>query len=136
MNKQSGATFYPQIVAHAVIGSKAGQHSIGKIAYPSADTDRDFRISVSESLRVIELYNVRSGTVRTGQYRVQIGSEDGFATAPQSLSPSRSTSARWTLLTILKRPDSGGLRFAANPSSPQLATGNRVRHLNIRSFAP
>ena len=33
------------------------------------DTDRDQQISLSELLRVIELYNNREGTQRTGAYR-------------------------------------------------------------------
>jgi len=46
----------------------------------SADTDRDSRISLSELTRVIELYNTRNGTVRTGCYRVDATNlEDGFA---------------------------------------------------------
>jgi hypothetical protein len=45
----------------------------------SADTDRNFRISLAELTRVIELYNTRLGTARTGRYRVQAGTEDGFA---------------------------------------------------------
>lgn len=43
-----------------------------------ADTDGDFRINLSELLRVIELYNTRFGTTRTGAYRVQDGTDDGF----------------------------------------------------------
>jgi hypothetical protein len=31
---------------------------------------------------VIELYNFREGTTRTGRYHVQPGTEDGFATGP------------------------------------------------------
>jgi hypothetical protein len=31
---------------------------------------------------VIELYNVRSGTTRTGAYHAQGGTEDGFAPGP------------------------------------------------------
>lgn len=45
----------------------------------SADTDKNLRISLVELTRVIELYNTRLGTVRTGRYRVQDGTEDGFA---------------------------------------------------------
>ncbi len=48
----------------------------------SADSDRDGKLSLFELTRVIELYNVRSGTVRTGQYRVSAGTEDGFAPGP------------------------------------------------------
>ena len=47
--------------------------------YHSADTNRDGRFSLLELTRVIELYNVRSGTLRTGAYRLLAGSEDGFA---------------------------------------------------------
>jgi hypothetical protein len=39
-------------------------------------------LSLAELTRVIELYNYRSGTVRTGQYHVLAGSEDGFAPGP------------------------------------------------------
>jgi hypothetical protein len=48
----------------------------------SADTNRDGRIGLLELTRVIELYNYRSGTSRTGQYHVQEGTEDGFAPGP------------------------------------------------------
>ena len=47
--------------------------------FHSADIDGDFRLSLSELLRVIELYNTRFGTTRTGRYRVAAGTEDGFA---------------------------------------------------------
>ncbi len=47
-------------------------------AYHSADTNRDWRLSLSELLRVIELYNTRSGTQRTGRYQVAEGTADGF----------------------------------------------------------
>jgi hypothetical protein len=48
----------------------------------AADSDRDGKLSLFELTRVIELYNFRSGTVRTGAYRVQNGTEDGFAPGP------------------------------------------------------
>jgi hypothetical protein len=32
--------------------------------------------------RVIELYNTRTGTTRNGQYKLQPGTEDGFAPNP------------------------------------------------------
>ncbi len=45
----------------------------------TADTDRDFQLSLFELTRVIELYNTRHGTVRTGAYRVDAANlEDGF----------------------------------------------------------
>jgi hypothetical protein len=48
----------------------------------SADTSRDGRISLFELTRVIELFNTRAGSVRTGAYHVQAGTEDGFAPGP------------------------------------------------------
>ena len=50
--------------------------------YHTADSNRDGTISFSELTRLIELFNYRSGTVRTGQYHVQAGTEDGFAPGP------------------------------------------------------
>jgi hypothetical protein len=51
--------------------------------YHSADTNHDFRLSLTELLRVIELYNTRNGTVRTGAYSVdQNNLEDGFSADP------------------------------------------------------
>ena len=46
--------------------------------YHSADEDRNGEHSLLELTRVIELFNYRSGTTRTGQYHVQAGTEDGF----------------------------------------------------------
>jgi hypothetical protein len=46
----------------------------------SADTDRNFRISLLELTRVIELYNTRNGATRTGSYALALAAtEDGFA---------------------------------------------------------
>lgn len=50
--------------------------------YHSADTNRDGALSLFELTRVIELFNTRRGTVRTGQYHLKPGSEDGFAPGP------------------------------------------------------
>ncbi|MCR9062277.1 MAG: hypothetical protein NXI02_33525, partial [Rhodobacteraceae bacterium] len=47
--------------------------------FHSADTNHDYRLDLGELLRVIELYNVRQGTERTGRYREQSGTVDGFA---------------------------------------------------------
>lgn len=47
-------------------------------AFHSADTDHDWKISLPELLRVIELFNYRSGTARTGDYHVEVGTDDGF----------------------------------------------------------
>jgi hypothetical protein len=48
----------------------------------TADTNRDGRIGLLELTRVIELYNYRTGGSRTGQYKPQAGTEDGFAAGP------------------------------------------------------
>lgn len=48
----------------------------------TADSNKDGRISLLELTRVIELYNYRAGTVRTGQYKVKVGTEDGFEVGP------------------------------------------------------
>jgi hypothetical protein len=55
---------------------------VGPATYHAADTDHNWRLSLLELTRVIELYNYRVGTSRTGQYHVQAGSEDGFAPGP------------------------------------------------------
>ena len=47
--------------------------------YHLADTNRDGRISLSELLRIIELYNTRTGSTRTGSYHRAAGTVDGFA---------------------------------------------------------
>ncbi len=49
-----------------------------QITTHSADSDADFHIGLVELTRVIELYNSRHGTTRTGRYRIQEGTEDGF----------------------------------------------------------
>ena len=50
--------------------------------YHSADTNRDALLGLIELTRVIELYNVRAGTARTGAYHLQADTEDGFAPGP------------------------------------------------------
>ncbi len=52
------------------------------MVYHSADANRDGLLDLVEMARVIELYNTRTGNTRTGQYRVQPGTEDGFAPNP------------------------------------------------------
>jgi hypothetical protein len=64
-------------------------------AWHAADTNRDFRLSLGELTRVIELYNARNGTVRTGAYVIQDGTEDGFATDPTRASGVTATLVRF-----------------------------------------
>ncbi len=51
--------------------------------YHSADSNQDAKLSLSELLRVIELYNYREGTTRTGAYKADPTTTDGFTTGPR-----------------------------------------------------
>jgi hypothetical protein len=88
----------------ALVGFKFGDTAIQMTAKPdplmagfshSADTAHDFRIGLLELTRVIELYNTRNGTVRTGCYKVQDGTEDGFIADPARASGSSATLGRY-----------------------------------------
>jgi hypothetical protein len=84
----AGTTGAQQISAMAIV--RVGDAVVQRVAAPnplgvpqftthSADTDADFRISLLELTRVIQLYNTRSGTTRTGAYVAAGGvTEDGF----------------------------------------------------------
>lgn len=63
-------------------GTRAGTAAASLSRYHSADANRDGSISLIELTRTIALYNYRSGTIRTGEYRLQAGTEDGFAPGP------------------------------------------------------
>jgi hypothetical protein len=67
------------------------------VAHPhTADLNGDFRITLVELTRVIELYNTRKGTVRTGAYRVDDRGEDGFsADEERSRGPAASLLTRY-----------------------------------------
>jgi hypothetical protein len=52
------------------------------VRYHSGDSNRDGKLGLLELTRVIELYNYRVGGVRTGQYKVKFGTEDGFDPGP------------------------------------------------------
>jgi hypothetical protein len=64
--------------------TRPGATTVTLTRYHAADSNRDARISLVELTRVIELFNYRVGTARTGQYRVLAGTEDGFAPGPSS----------------------------------------------------
>jgi len=55
---------------------------VSLVRYHSADSSRDGKISLTELTRVIEIYNYRQGTTRTGQYKMTAGTEDGFSPGP------------------------------------------------------
>jgi hypothetical protein len=61
-----------------VDAARAASATVALGAYHSADSDHNGKISLFELTRVIELYNYRTGTTRTGQYHIQVGTEDGF----------------------------------------------------------
>lgn len=96
-----GATTHGLGEFTGVIESTLGSQEINKVADPdglrifhrrpsihSADMDGDMRLGLSELLRMIELYNTRSGTVRTGAYQEYLGSVDGYEPRVTDLSPS------------------------------------------------
>jgi len=82
----------PQAIAAFMVAQQAGAENqllarpdplvIDPVAFHSADSNGDWKISLLELTRVIELYNQRTGTQRNGQYHPQPGTEDGFAPGP------------------------------------------------------
>ncbi len=69
---------------------------VGPAVLHSADTDCSFRINLAELTRVIELYNTRNGTVRTGRYAVAITTtEDGFSPDPATANVATVTLPRY-----------------------------------------
>jgi alpha-tubulin suppressor-like RCC1 family protein len=62
--------------------TRASSATVVLTRYHSADIDHNGKLSLVELTRVIELYNTRAGTTRTGQYHVQAGTEDGYAPGP------------------------------------------------------
>jgi sugar lactone lactonase YvrE len=88
LNVPFGTTGAKEIVALAIHRSSAGvltvlarpdPLSLAELTYHSADTNRDYRFSLLELTRVIELYNARNGSTRTGAYGIATDStEDGF----------------------------------------------------------
>jgi hypothetical protein len=62
--------------------TRSGSTLVTLSRYHTGDSNRDGRFSLLELTRVIELFNTRSGTTRTGQYRLADGTEDGFAPGP------------------------------------------------------
>ncbi len=64
------------------VGAGLGRYHSADTQGATAGSLRDGTINLGELTRVIQLYNTRSGTTRTGQYHVQAGTEDGFAPGP------------------------------------------------------
>ena len=79
LSRRTGA-YVPDLTGEDGFAPNSSATGAGSIArYHDADTSRDAQISLVELTRVIEFYNQRSGAVRTGQYRVSSGTEDGYA---------------------------------------------------------
>jgi len=60
-----------------------------------ADTDQNLSINLLELTRVIELYNTRNGTTRTGAYKIDAAGEDGFNPEPSRLGGAVVTLAKY-----------------------------------------
>ena len=79
LSRRTGA-YLPDVSGEDGFAANPSATGAGKISrYHDADTSRDAQINLIELTRVIEIYNQRSGAVRTGEYRVSSGTEDGFA---------------------------------------------------------
>jgi len=82
LSRRTGA-YLPDVSGEDGFAANPSATGAGKISrYHDADTSRDAQINLIELTRVIEIYNQRSGAVRTGEYRVSSGTEDGFAPGP------------------------------------------------------
>ena len=101
--------------------------SVPQITGHTADTNADFRISLFELTRVIELYNTRNGTVRTGRYAVATtATEDGFAPDP--------VTAPTATVTLTRYHSADTASTAARDAKINLIELTRVIELyNVRS---
>jgi uncharacterized delta-60 repeat protein len=73
----------PQVAALAAPGITSPARTLTILPqFHSADSNRDGRIDLFEIIRVLQLFAYTSGGVRTGEYRTQAGTEDGFAAGP------------------------------------------------------
>lgn len=62
--------------------ARVGGEAATLARYHSADADRNGAIDLTELLFMIELYNYRLGTVRTGQYHLDSSTHEGFKRGP------------------------------------------------------
>ncbi len=92
LNVPLAQTGTPELIALAGVRGAVNQQFLAqpdplvllRLTCHAADTDANFRISLLELTRVIELYNTRHGTVRTGAYAVAaLATEDGYTPAPE-----------------------------------------------------
>ena len=104
LNVPGGAVGTKTLAASAIFRIAAGPLTmmvkpdpltVSAALYHSADTGRDLQIGLVELTRVIELYNTRIGTARTGCYKIESGSEDGFTPESTRTASTVVTLANW-----------------------------------------
>ncbi len=106
-------------------GGVTGKVTVAEGTYHSADINRDNKIDLIEHTRVVELYNYRmetaEGNVRTGEYHIQAGTEDGYVVGPGTQTAGQEHSAdynkNWKIdvdelsrITSLYNAKTGGTR--------------------------
>jgi hypothetical protein len=66
--------------------TRLGNAVVALTRYYCADSNRDGKIDLTELTRLMEIYNTRNGTLRTGLYHAirsgEAASEDGFHPGP------------------------------------------------------
>ncbi len=66
------------------VSDNYAENGLRCMSYHTTDSDHDWRISLSELTRAIEIYNYKSGSTRTGEYHIEFGTEDGYGAGPGS----------------------------------------------------
>ncbi|MBT7057313.1 MAG: hypothetical protein HN976_19625, partial [Lentisphaerae bacterium] len=86
-------------------GDQTGTAHSADTGVLEAPTEPNWRLSQDELMRVIQLYNYRSGATRTGEYRRQDRTEDGYAPGSSARrSPSRGGSRSLLSATHVAEP--------------------------------
>lgn len=82
----TGSPFAFTLTASNGIGSASSQSFVltVQVGHAADVSPADGALNLTELTRMIELYNSRSGTVRTGRYIASGGTVDGFAPAPEA----------------------------------------------------
>jgi hypothetical protein len=105
----SAQAFYREGGPAAVLAAGPDPLSVNLAVTHSADENHDYQLDLGELTRVIELFNTRSGSLRTGCYLTDTTSEDGF-----NPDPSRPTAAAFVLpyYHSADETDSGNITLA------------------------
>lgn len=102
------------------------------LGYHTADVNHDWRLSLVELTRVIDLYNTVEASVRTGAYHSQLGTEDGYAPGPGAISAFNLTDSSFdgridlselTRVIELFNARSGSVRTGAYHLDPETEDG-------------